>query len=254
MNNSDDGALGLAGKVAVVTGGSRGLGAAIARKLCACGCDVLLNYANDDDAAARLVAELDESKGTAFAVKGDIRRADGLAGVLDAVRGRHGRVDVFVHNVATWQPMSAVGAVAEDLHADIATAVDPLIRAAGPLAGLMPAGGRIIAVSSNGARSVIPRYVSLGLAKAALEALVRYLAVELADRGIAVNAVSTAKIDKGPGSGDPGMLAALAARTPAGRLTRPTDIADVVALLCTAEAAWIHGQVITADGGLSLRA
>ncbi len=82
----------------------------------------------------------------------------------------------------------------------------------------------------------------------------RYLAAELAGRGIAVNAVSTAKIDKGPDTPNPEMARMLASRTPAGRLTRPEDVANVVALLCTDEAAWIHGQVITVDGGLGLRA
>jgi enoyl-[acyl-carrier protein] reductase III len=102
----------------------------------------------------------------------------------------------------------------------------------------------------------VPAYLSVGLAKAALESLVRYLAVELAGRGIAVNAIATALLDKG----DPRSLAAselgamLASRTPAGRLSTPADVADAVALLCADEAAWIHGQVITVDGGLGLRA
>jgi enoyl-[acyl-carrier protein] reductase III len=113
--------------------------------------------------------------------------------------------------------------------------------------------GRIIAVSSNGARMAAPAYASLGMAKAALESLVRYLAVELAPKGITVNAVSTAKIDKGPDTPAPEVAAMLAGRTPAGRLTTPRDVAGIVALLCTDEAAWLQGQVITADGGLSLR-
>jgi enoyl-[acyl-carrier protein] reductase III len=138
----------------------------------------------------------------------------------------------------------------------MATALDPLLYAAPELVAAMAGGpGRVVAVSSLGARSVVPRYVGLGVAKAALESLVRYLAADLAGHGIAVNAVTTAKLDKGGAAKvNPEAVKALVARTPAGRLTRPEDLADAVALLCTDEAAWIHGQVLTVDGGSGLRA
>ena len=109
-------------------------------------------------------------------------------------------------------------------------------------------------MSSSGARRVVDGYLGLGMAKAALESLVRYLAVELAPTGVAVNAVSTAKVDKGTDDPRPDLVRTLAARTPAGRLTTPEDVASVVALLCTDEAGWLQGQVITVDGGLALRA
>lgn len=235
--------------MAVVTGGSRGLGRAIVRKLCACGADVVFTYAQSDVDAERTLRELDTAKGTVHATKLDIHQTDQLSALLRSVRERHGGLDVFVHNVATWTPMQAVAADVTALHKDIAVAVDPLLAVAPVLRELLPRGGRVVAVSSSGAHRVIPDYVSLGLAKAALESLVRYLAVELAGHGIAVNAVSTGKLDKGTGP-----TAMLAARTPAGRLTVPEDVADVVALLCTEEAGWLHGQVIMADGGLTLRA
>jgi enoyl-[acyl-carrier protein] reductase III len=248
--------LGLAGRVALVTGGTRGLGRAIARKLCASGCDVYLNYAGSDADAEEAVASLRGLKGTAVAVKGDITRPETLPGLLDRITGRHGRLDILVHNAASFHPMPTLAASVPDVHRDVAAAVDPLLHAAARLAEAMAGGpGRVVAVSSLGAQAVVPRYVGLGLAKAALESLVRYLAAELAPRGIAVNAVSTAKLDKGgPAAVNPEAARALAARTPAGRLTRPEDLADAVALLCTDEAAWIHGQVITVDGGSRLRA
>ncbi|MFD6465694.1 SDR family oxidoreductase [Streptomyces goshikiensis] len=245
---------GLAGKVALVTGATRGVGLAIARKLAAQGCHTVLNYAHDEDSARLAVERLAGLPGSAVALRADVTRPQELAGLLETVRERFGRLDVFVHNAAAWHPGPAVGAAPDDVRADVAAAVDPLLHAAPELARLMAGGpGRVVAVSSSGAHRVIPGYVGLGVAKAALESLVRYLAVELAGRGIAVNAVSTSKIDKGPGTPQPEVAAALAARTPAGRLTTPEDIADTVALLCSAEAGWIHGQVITADGGLSLR-
>ncbi|MDO0926692.1 SDR family oxidoreductase [Streptomyces sp. TG1A-8] len=248
--------LGLEGRVALVTGASRGLGRAVARKLCASGCDVYLNYATNDTDAERAVESLRGLKGTAVAVKGDITRPDTLPALLDRITDRHGRLDVFVHNAASFHPMPTLSAAVADVHQDVAAAVDPLLHGAAHLAAAMAGGpGRIVAVSSLGAQAVVPRYVGLGLAKAALESLVRYLAVELAPQGIAVNAVATAKLDKGePAAVNPEAARALAARTPAGRLTRPEDLADAVALLCTDEAAWIHGQVITVDGGSRLRA
>ncbi|MFI1063615.1 SDR family oxidoreductase [Streptomyces spororaveus] len=243
----------FAGKAAVVTGATRGVGLAVARTLCAAGARVIVNWAHSEADAERALRELSGLKGEAVAVRADVTRAQELTGLLDRVRAEYGGIDLFVHNAASWHPSPAVGADPALVRADIAAGIDPLLIAAPVLARAMEArGGRIVAVSSSGARSVVPQYVGQGLAKAALENLVRYLAVELAGRGITVNAVATAKIDKGAATPNPQAAAALAARTPAGRLTTPQDIADVVALLCTDEARWIHGQVITADGGLGL--
>jgi len=242
--------LGLAGRVAVVTGGTRGLGLAVARKLHASGCHVYVNYAHDDEAAEKAVAEL--SGGTVTALKGDVADPDVVAGLLADVAGRHGRLDILVHCAVSFHPTPTGAPALDAVHADLAVAVNPLLAAAAPLASLMTGGtGRVVVVSSIGARRVVPAYASLGVAKAALESLVRYLAAELAGKGIAVNAVSTSKMDEG--RDDPAGRA-LAARTPAGRLTRPADVADAVALLCADEAAWIHGQVVTVDGGLTIRA
>ncbi|MFI9782640.1 SDR family oxidoreductase [Kitasatospora sp. NPDC051984] len=245
--------LGLSGKTAVVTGATRGVGLAVARRLCAGGARVVLNYAHSEQDAARAVEELDGLGGGAHAVRADITTAAGLDLLLGEVRDRYGRLDVFVHNAAPWRPTPAVGGDAAAVTAAVGAALDPLLRGGAAIAELMGGGpGRIVAVSSSGARSVVPRYVAAGVAKAALESLVRYLAVELAGRGITVNAVSTAKLDKGPATPQPEVAAMLAARTPAGRLTTPEDLADVVALLCSPEAAWLHGQTVTADGGLGL--
>jgi enoyl-[acyl-carrier protein] reductase III len=246
--------LGLEGKVALVTGATRGLGLAIAAKLCACGCDVYLNYAHCDVDAERAAASMCGLKGTATVVKGDATRPEVLPAILDRIGKCHGRLDIFVHSAAPWHPMQAASAVADTVHADMAAVVDPLLRTASALADLMADGpGRIIAVSSLGARRAVPGYASLGISKAALESLVRYLAAELSARQIAVNAVSTAKLDKGAGPvPNQGLAESLAARTPGGRLTTPDDVAGVVALLCTDEAGWIQGQVVNVDGGLGI--
>jgi enoyl-[acyl-carrier protein] reductase III len=254
MNDVVESTLGLEGKLVLITGGTRGLGLAIARKLCACGCDVLLNYAGSTEHAEEAVRALDGCKGTASLIRADVASPGGVESLMERVRRDHGRLDVFVHSAATWTPMSAVTPDADGFHRDVSVAVTPLLHGIPALAELLPAGGRIIAISSVGSNVVVPRYMSLGVAKAALESQIRYLAVELAGRGITVNAVSTSKLDKGAATSDAGAVKALAARTPAGRLTTLADVADVVALMCTAEAAWIQGQVIRVDGGLGLRA
>ncbi|GGX80004.1 hypothetical protein GCM10010358_37910 [Streptomyces minutiscleroticus] len=247
-------------KTALVAGGTRGAGLAIAHALAARGCRVYLGYAHDETAAKEAVAELASLPGPVTALRGDVTLTSTLPRQIARLRQEHGRLDIFVHSVSSFHRMSAVAPKPEDIRADLATALAPLTLGARSLKRAMSGGpGRILVVTSNGSRRVVPDYVSAGLAKAALEAQVRYLAAELAPCGITVNAVSTAKLDKGHAdtSGNPdaeAVGAALQRRTPAGRLTTPTDIADVAALLCADEAGWIQGQVLTADGGLSLLA
>lgn len=249
--------LGLDGKVAVVTGAGRGLGRAVAHRLRASGCHVILNYVRSDADARDAVSAMAGLPGSATALKGDIRRPEVLQDLVDTALGRHGRLDIFVHNAATLPAMSVLMPDLTAVHAEYALALDPLLRGAALFTKVMDGtGGRVVAISGNGAGRVIPGYVALGVAKAALESLVRYLAVELAGKGIAVNAIATSLLDKADENpmAPPDVSAMLAARTPAGRLTTPADVANAVALLCADEAAWIHGQVITVDGGLGLRA
>jgi enoyl-[acyl-carrier protein] reductase III len=244
------------GKVALVTGGGRGLGRAIVRKLAAGGCDVYLNYVNDEASAKQTVADTSDLPGRVYPVRTDVSVPAELPRLFDEIRKGHNRLDIMVHNAATFRPMSAAQADLAAFHAEQALALNPLLAGAPALIELMaPTGaGRVVVISSNGAGRAIPGYVAVGVAKAALESLVRYLAVELAGRQITVNTIATALLDKGGETANPQMVAALAQRTPAGRLTRPEDVADAVALLCTDDAHWIHGQVVTVDGGLGLRA
>ncbi|HEV7758429.1 MAG TPA: SDR family oxidoreductase [Acidimicrobiales bacterium] len=245
----------LTGKVALVTGGSRGLGRSIAHRLCEAGCDVIVNYVASDEAAQLTVKEMSDLPGTALAHKGDARDPAVVAELVDLLRTRYGRLDILVHNAATWKPMSAARPRVAELWSELSLALDPLLHGMPDFVDLMAGrSGRIVAVSGNGAHEVIPGYVAVGVSKAALESLVRYLAVDLAKLGITVNAVATSMLDKGAETANPEMAVFLATRSPSGRLTRPDDVADAVALLCAEEAGWIQGQVLMVDGGLGLRA
>jgi enoyl-[acyl-carrier protein] reductase III len=246
--------LDLTGRVAVVTGGTRGVGLAIARHLCTAGCEVLLNYAGDTVAAERAIRELSGCGGKAHTWRGDITAPDAVDDLLDETERVFGRLDIFVHNAAVFHPIPTTGTDRAGSDVDMAVALGPLLHGAARLARLLPPGtGRIIAISSTGARAVVPGYLGLGMAKSALEALVRYLAVEFASNGVAVNAIAAGKLDKGDGQHGPVEQRVLA-RTPAGRLTTARDVAGVVAMLCRAEAGALHGQVITIDGGMTLLA
>ncbi|MEA2589546.1 MAG: enoyl-[acyl-carrier protein] reductase [Actinomycetota bacterium] len=250
--------LKLDGRVALVTGGTRGLGKAIARRLCASGCTVVLNYAHSTSDADAAVASMVALRGQVLASRADISQSEEVLRLLGGIGEGYGKLDIFIHNAAIWHPMSAVHSAIEEFRAVHELTLNPLLYGAPRLAELMVDGGTIIAISSNGARETIPDYMGLGVAKAALESFVRYLAVEMAPAGISVNAVATAMLDKDEATQSAPPLSpiaqVLAARTPAGRLTRPADVANVVALLCTREAAWLQGQVLMVDGGLSLRA
>ncbi|MFH8409271.1 SDR family oxidoreductase [Streptomyces sp. NPDC018019] len=250
-----NGAPAANGSVALVIGGTRGIGLAVARKLGAAGCEVLLNYAHDEDAALAAERQLTEDGGKVRLMRADVGRPAGVVRLLEEIRRTHGLLDVLVHAAGAFHPAPTTSPHIGKYLGDGAVAVGPLLYGAARLGTLMaPGTGRVVAVSSTGARSVVPGYAGLGMAKAALETLVRYLAVELAGKGIAVNAVAAGKVaGHGPGAVPAHVLEGLLRRTPTGRLATAEEVADVVALLCRPEAGGLHGQVLTVDGGAGLR-
>jgi enoyl-[acyl-carrier protein] reductase III len=238
----------LFGRTAIVTGGTRGLGKAITVALCRRGADVVVNHRSDS--AAEVLAQAKQLPGTVRAVRADIGKPDGVRALLDSVPA--GSLDFFIHNAAVMQPMSALAPDVAAFEEAMASSLGPLLYGAERWTGLLRQGGRLLAISSNGAGSTIPGYVASGVGKAALEAYMRYLAVELAPRGISVNTISTAMLDKQLDTQNAKVMSILASRTPGGHLSLPEDVADAVVLLCLPESHWIQGQVITADGGLCL--
>jgi enoyl-[acyl-carrier protein] reductase III len=241
------------GKSVLVTGGSRGIGREIARRFAELGATrVALGYLRNDRAAEEAGAEIEALGAEAVLVRGNVSSSKVLEQVADL-----GPLDVLVHNAATGVARPALET--EDKHFDWtmaanARALIALARAAVPT---MPAGSSIVALSSLGSQRVLENYVLVGASKAALESIVRHLAVELAPRGIRVNAVSAGVVETDALDAFPNreqMMSWSLQRTPAGRLVEPGDIAGAVCFLCSPHAEMIRGQTVIVDGGYSLLA
>jgi enoyl-[acyl-carrier protein] reductase III len=236
----------------LVTGGSRGIGRAIALRFARDGAKrVAIGYLRNDKAAEATAEELREAGAEPVLVRGNVSSERVLGEIAEL-----GPLDVLVHNAATGVIRPALET--EDKHWDWtlnanARALLSLARVAAPS---MPNGSSIVAISSLGAQRVLDNYVLVGTSKAALESLVRYLAVELAPRGIRVNAVSGGVVDTGALEHFPNKEAMLAAgaSNPVGRLVSVDDIAGAVAFLTGPDADMVRGQTLVVDGGFSLRA
>jgi len=243
----------FAGASVLVTGGSRGIGREIARAFAERGAArVAIGYMRSDRAAEETAAELRDLGAEPVLVRGNVastRVADQVAEL--------GPLTVLVHNAATGVIRPAVEA--EDKHFDWTMSANAraLISLARVATSNMTAGASIVAVSSLGSVRVLENYALVGASKAAVEAIVRYLAVELAPRGIRANTVSaglveTEALDHFPNREQ--MLESALARTPAGRMVTPRDVADAVCFLCSDEAKMVCGHTLVIDGGYSLLA
>lgn len=251
----------FAGKVALVTGSGRGIGRAIALHFARQGADVVVNWFRNREPAEETGAEISALGRQAVVVRADVGRPEGIEGLVNAAVENLGGIDILVHNAASGfnRPVMEQRVKGWDWTLNInaraalflAQQVAPLMQARG--------GGAIVNISSAGAQRVLPDYVVVGASKAALEAVTRYLAVELAPMNIVVNAVSAGMVQTDALKHFPEMAENLEARfeearerTPAGRLLTPEDIAGVVAFLCSPPAHMIRGQTIMIDGGATL--
>ncbi|MFC4564148.1 SDR family oxidoreductase [Nocardiopsis mangrovi] len=242
----------LSGAVAIVTGGSRGIGRAIALRLAGDGAAVALGYHVDGDAADEVAAGIRAAGGRAEAVRVDLRALPDIVRLFDVAVEEFGGLDILVNNAGT----IATAAIADITEADYEDVM--AVNAKAPLFALREAGrrmrdgGRVVNISSLNTALAEPGAAAYAASKAALEQFTRVAAVEFAERGITVNTVSPGPVETDLlfGNNPPEALGRIAAMTPLGRLGRPADIADVVAFLAGPDARWLTGQNLRATGGL----
>ncbi|MBT8361950.1 MAG: enoyl-[acyl-carrier-protein] reductase FabL [Deltaproteobacteria bacterium] len=245
----------LAGRVALITGGSRGIGRAIAIRLAEHGMDVIVNYVRHRHDAQVTASEVERFGQRCLIVKANVAKEKDTKAMFDAIREEFGSLDVLVSNAASGvlKPVLELNERHWNWSMDInARALLSLVQLGLPF---MKKGARVLAVSSLGSMRAIENYATVGASKAALESLVRHLAVELGPRGILVNTVSAGAVDtdalkKFPNREE--ILENALKRTPLGRLTTPDDVANVALFLCSNLSDMIQGQVVTVDGGYAI--
>jgi enoyl-[acyl-carrier protein] reductase III len=239
----------------LVTGGGRGIGRAIALRFAESGARVFLNFFVNREAAEKTARDVDLAGGTAHLVQADVKEPGEIQRMFAEIAKVSGRLDVLVNNAASGVLKDATALTAKHWDWVMATNARSVLLCAQEAAKLMGAGGRIIGLSSLGSQRVIPGYAAVGVSKAAAEAVTRYLAVELAPRGITVNAVCAGAVDTDIWRAIPDgerLREAARRRTPSGALVTAEAVADVVVFLASPAAQPIQGQVVVADGGYSL--
>ena len=255
MNTTTTSLKPFAEQVVLITGASRGIGRATALLFAEGGANIVVNYLRHRQAADDTAREIEALGGRALVVKADVSDPADLDRLFAETRDYYGGLDVLVSNAALGVLRPAMALEIKHWQKTLDVMGRALLLCAQRAVPLMEGRwGRIISISSIGSFRVLPNYVGPGVAKSIVETLTRYLAVELAPRGINVNAVSGGVIETDALQSFPNQSAMLDAgkRAPIGRLGTPEDIAGVVALLCRPEARWICGQTIIADGGYSL--
>jgi enoyl-[acyl-carrier protein] reductase III len=239
-------------RIAVVTGGTRGIGGAVSLALARDGATVFALYARNRTAAERLAADAAAGGLDVRCLRGDLTRAEDLEATLAALRAATERVDVVVHAAASGVHRRPFELTPRHLRFTLETNVVAIHALLRELAPMIPAGGRIIGLTSAGSVRTGTHYAAVGASKAALDSLFRHYAVELAPRGIAVNLVSPGLVETGALNAFPDRderIAETLRQTPTGRLTTPEDVARLVRFLASDEAAQIVGQTFAIDGG-----
>jgi 3-oxoacyl-[acyl-carrier protein] reductase len=244
----------LKGKVAVVTGASKGIGAAIAKSLAAEGASVIVNYASSKAGADAVVSAITAAGGKAVAVGGDVSKADQAKGIIDAAIQNFGRLDILVNNSGVYE-FSPIGAVTEEqFHKIFNINVLGVLLTTQAAVEHLGEGASIINIGSGVSRITPPNSSVYTATKGALDAITGVLAKELGPKKIRVNSVNPGIVET-EGTHSAGVMGsdfekALIQQTPLGRAGQPDDIASVVTFLASEDAKWLTGELIIAGGGL----
>ena len=256
MGNVSDDRKHLDGQIALITGGSRGIGKAIALRLARDGADVIINYKSGEDAARETAEEIEAMGRRAMIFAADMRKPAEIKALFKHLEETWDQLDIMVHNAAfgTMAPILRIGRYSWNATFETnVTAMLLLVQQAHKW--LSRKGGNIIGISSEGARTCFSEYTAIGTSKAALEALIRYMAFEFVRDGIRVNSVSAGPVEtraiqwfKYPQA----VYNFAERKAPMGRIGKPEDLCGIVSFLCHPDAHWIVGQNIIADGGIML--
>jgi enoyl-[acyl-carrier protein] reductase III len=247
------------GKVALVTGSGRGIGKAIALQLAHDGADLIINFFRNRDPAEETAQRIRAMGRKAHVVKANVGEIEGINKLFDSVEELFGGLDILICNAASGYNRPVLEQKPKGWDWTMNINARSLLFSSQRAVPLMEkkGGGHIVSISSPGSFRVMPEYVVVGASKAAMEALTRYLAVELGPHGIVVNSVSPGVVETDALQHfnllkDDMIIPKVIEQTPAGRIATPQDVANIVAFLCSKEAEMIRGQVIIVDGGFTL--
>ncbi len=244
----------LAGKVAVVTGASKGIGAGIAKALGAAGASVVVNYASDKAGADRVVSEISNQGGKAIAVGASVAKSAEVETLFAETKKAFGKVDILINNAGVYGFSPIEQVTEEEINRQFGINVTGLLLATRAAVSLFPAeGGNVVNIGSVISETTLPQTAIYSGTKGAVDAITRVLAKELGPRKIRVNAVNPGLVAtegnaafRGPESP---MEKAEVAKTPLGRIGEPEDVADVVTFIVSEEARWITGSLLQTAGG-----
>jgi 3-oxoacyl-[acyl-carrier protein] reductase len=245
----------LAGKVALVTGASKGIGAAIAVHLAEAGASVVVNYASSKSGADRVVGQIIEKGGKAVAVQADVSQPADIQRLLAEVKKAFGRLDVLVNNAGIYEFAPLEEVTAEHFHKQFnLNVLGLLLTSQEALKYFGPEGGSIVNISSLVSRSVVPSASVYSATKAAVDAITRSLALELGSRRIRVNAINPGMVETegvhSAGIAESDFRKQVESQTPLGRIGQPNDIARAAVYLASSDSAWTTGETLFISGGM----